>query len=204
VGKNLMKKLFAGIFIFLLFLTFSYSCKANIIIYPEEVSIKMDEDLIYGNTSKRIVVTNNNKEEFNVTWYLENPTPPSKIRPNRTIIPDLKWIDLEPKWKMIPPRSSGIFYIHLNIPKTKNTVNKKWESWITFKSADKEFFNIEYAIRFYIDTPTNVPGIEDDDGDFFSIKLGDPFTITLSSVAIVIAIFLTVFVLKLKIKRKNK
>lgn len=199
-----MKKLFAGIVLLLFFSSLSYICKANIAIYPEQISINMDEDFIYGNTLKKIIVTNNNLEDFNVTWYLENPTPPSKIRPNRTIIPDLSWIDLEPKWRVIPPRGSGEFHIYLNIPKTKDTINKKWESWITFKGVDKEIFNIEYAIRLLINTPTDDSGIVDEDGDYFSIKLGDPLTITLSSVLIVVAIVAALLIFNFKFRKKKK
>jgi len=199
-----MKKLFAGIVLFLFFSSLSHSCRANFAISPEQISIKMDKEFIYGNTLKKIVVTNNNREDFNVTWYLENPTPSSKIRPNRTTIPDLSWIDLEPKWRVIPPHETGEFFIYLNIPKTKDTINKKWETWITFKSVDKELFNIEYAIRLYINTPSEVTGIDDDDDDFFSIKLGDQLAIPLSSILIVILIVVVLFILSIIISKKKK
>ena len=203
VGKKLTKKLFAGIVLLLLFFSLSYNCRASIVIYPEEISIKMEKEFIFGNTTKRIFITNNNKEDFNVTWYLENPTPPNKIRPNRTTIPDLSWIYVEPKWKLIPPGSTGIFYIHLNIPKNKETVNQKWESWITFKAVDKEFFNIEYAIRLYIDTPLDVSGIDEEGGNLYSIKKEDQFTVPLSSVLIVMAIIAVILIVSIKMKKKK-
>lgn len=199
-----MKKLFAGIVLFLFFSSLSYGCRANFAVSPDQISINMDKEFIYGNTLKKIFVTNNNGEDFNVTWYLENPTPPSKIRPNRTTIPDLSWIDLEPKWRVIPPGETGEFFIYLNIPKTKDTINKKWESWITFKAVDKEFFNIEYAIRLLINTPTDNSGIVDEDDDFFSIKLGDQLAIPLSSVLIVIVIVGVIFILSIILSKKKK
>ena len=152
-----MKKAILMVLTILLPLIFSFSTKGNISVSPPEISISMNEDFINGNTSKKITVSNPDDYTINATWYLEHPNPPSYLRPNRTYIPDLSWIDVNPKWKLISPNDTGEFYIYLDIPENIENLNKHWETWITFKARDPEsgggFINFEFAIRTYIDTP---------------------------------------------------
>lgn len=131
-------------------------CKGNISVNPSELSILMQEEFIQGNTSEKIIVKNHNDFSYNVTCYIEHPNPIYWLRPNRTCIPNISWIDVDPKWIKIQPNDIGEFYIHLNVPEEKENLNQQWETWITFKeglSTDSEgFINQEYAIRVYIDT----------------------------------------------------
>ena len=47
------------------------------------------------------MVTNNNDYSVNITWYLDHPLP-ELIRANRTNIPSLSWVTLEPKYLTHP------------------------------------------------------------------------------------------------------
>lgn len=97
-----MKKTLALPISLSLLLFFSTLGNASITVQPLELSITMDKEFIHGNTSKKITITNNNDDSFNATWYIEHPDPISKIRPNRTCMPSLSWVDVEPKWFVIP------------------------------------------------------------------------------------------------------
>ena len=198
-----IKKTLTIIALLLFPLIFSTITSADISVQPLEISINMDNDFINGNTSKKITITNNNDYNFNVTWYKEHPNPISYLRPNRTYIPELSWIDVEPKWIIIPPKEKGEFYIYLNIPNVDENLGQHWETWVTFKKGERtgSFINKEYAIRVYIDTPekTTNNGIS-------SITVEDQIKIPLQDVAIaLIAIALittlTAFFLK---KKKTK
>ena len=152
-----MKQTVPLVMIILLPLIFSSLCEGNVNVQPPEISISMNDEFINGNTSKKITVKNSNNNNINATWYLEHPDPPSLIRPNRTFMPDLSWIDVKPKNSLIPPNGAGEFFIYLNIPENIETRDEHWETWITFKGEEQQFgegvFNFEYAIRVYIDTP---------------------------------------------------
>ncbi len=154
-----MKKKTTLSLLLLLPIIFSTLSNATIIIHPLELTIAMDNDFIHGNTSKKIMVKNNNDYTYNVTWYLEHPKPISYLRPDRTFMPDLSWIDVEPKWLIIPPARNRAFYIHLDIPENEELLDQHWETWVTFQLNENEtgggIFEYEYAIRVYIDTPHN-------------------------------------------------
>lgn len=150
-----MKKIQISILLFSLILLFPTISAGDMSVSPAEITISMEnKNLINGNTSTKITVTNSYYYTYNVTWYIEHPTP-SSIRSNKTYIPDLSWITVEPKWLEIPSKGKGIFYIYLDIPETKENLNKSWETWITFKGVEQDFINLEYAIRVYINTPSS-------------------------------------------------
>jgi hypothetical protein len=128
--------------------------KADFNVQPLELNITMTDKFINGNTSEKIIVRNTGDSDINVSWYIDHPTQDS-IRENRTLIPDLNWVDLEPKQQIIHPDIDTEFYIYLNIPENNNNLNQHWEVWITFKQEQSYFFNFEHAVRYYIDTPTN-------------------------------------------------
>ena len=134
--------------------------KSTVTFDPLELHITMENKFIQGNTSRNITIINNNNYSINTTWYIENPNPASYLRPNRTLIPDLSWVHVEPKWMTIPPSDIGKFYIFLYIPENKEILDKHWEVWVTFQLDDNdaggEIFEREYAIRVYIDTPLEV------------------------------------------------
>jgi len=151
-----MKKLAALIPITLLVILIQLPIsKADFNVQPLELNITMTDKFINGNTSEKIIARNTGDSDINVSWYIDNPTQDS-IRENRTLIPDLNWVELEPKQQILHPDIDTEFYIYLNIPENNNNLNQHWEVWITFKQEQSYFFNFEHAIRYYIDTPTNL------------------------------------------------
>jgi len=149
-----MKKTLAFIILLLLPLVFSTVCRASITVHPLELSITMDNEFIHGNTSKKITITNNNDYNINVSWYLEHPNPISWMRPNKTCIPSLSWIDANPEWCNVLPDDSVAFYIYLDVPENEEHLEQHWETWVTFKQElTGGIFDQEHAVRVYIDTP---------------------------------------------------
>lgn len=155
-----MKKTLVLSIILLLTLFLSMLGKSTIIFDPLELWITMENEFVQGNTTKFITIINNNDYSINATWYLEHPNPDSYLRPNKTLIPDLSWVDVEPRWLVISPSGTGRFYIFLDTPTNKELLNQHWETWITFQLDDNnaggDIFEREYAIRVYIDTPLEV------------------------------------------------
>lgn len=149
-----MKRIIQSIIIFhLLFFLLTNTCIANVTVSPPELSITMTEELITGNTTKKITITNDYNTSVNVSWYKEHPNPLSWMRPNRSCIPNISWIDIQPIWKNIPGNSNASFFIYLQIPDEEDNYNQTWESWITFRLGQQGFANYESAVRLYIDTP---------------------------------------------------
>ena len=140
-----------GIFIILFLVT--TICSANVRVSPPELSITMIEEFIQGNTTKKITIFNDHNTTVNVSWYKEHPNPIEWMRPNRTCIPNISWIDVKPIWKNVSGNSNTSFYIYLEIPDEKANYNQSWESWITFKLGQQGFASYESAVRLYIDTP---------------------------------------------------
>ena len=201
-----MKRLSILISIILLSLIFASICKGDVIVQPPELSITMDNEFIHGNTSEKITVTNNNDYDINMTWYLESPNPISWMRPNRTYMPDLSWIDLKPRWNIIPPHNSTNFYIYLSIPEGSDHLNQHWETWITFKQGNSSgggLFNQEYAIRTYVDTPKKVEISNNQNHDLFSITIGDQIKISASDIIILAAIATTLAIVYIAIRNKK-
>ena len=184
-----MKKKFILTFIIIFILTFSYNSKGTMDIEPRELLIDLDKDFLNGNTSKKIVLTNNEQYSVNFTWYLDDPDS-SLIRENRTFIPDLSWVDLQPNWQVVEPGESTFFYIYLDIPKNDNHLSEKWEVWATFRQNSSEsMFNWEHAVRIYIDIP-----------DEFSYSLNfDSFTFF-----VFISIIFCFFVIVIFLYKKKK
>ena len=83
-----MKKSCLIILFFSILLIFTSSSSANFSVKPRELSIIMKDDLIFGNASKMVFVTNNIEESINISWYLDNPSQ-DLIRENKTLIPSL-------------------------------------------------------------------------------------------------------------------
>jgi len=153
-----MKKIFPLILLLILSLMFSMVCRADIAVQPLELSITMVNEFIHGNTSKKITITNNNDYNTNISWYLEHPDPISWIRSNKTCIPSLSWVDLDPKWCIVQPDDSVSFYIYLDVPESEDHLEQHWETWVTFKEKYPEGVSMqeEHAVRVYIDTPSEV------------------------------------------------
>ena len=108
---------------FLLFFTSVSICNGAFSVYPVELSITMGDEFISGNTSRAITVGNYEDQSINISWYLDHPVPISDIRPDKTPIPNLSWINIEPQRQIISPQSSATFYIHLNIPESEEYFN---------------------------------------------------------------------------------
>lgn len=153
-----MKKIFPLILLSLLSLMFSTVCRADITVQPLELSITMDNEFMNGNTSKKITITNNNDYSSNISWYLEHPDPISWMRPNKTCIPSLSWVDLDPKWNIVQPDDSMSFYIYLDVPESEDHLEQNWETWVTFKEKYPEGISMqeEHAVRVYMDTPSEI------------------------------------------------
>jgi len=182
-------------FIIFFFLLCSTVSKASINVQPLEISIVMDDDFIHGNTFKKITVTNNNADSFNVTWYIEHPTPISKLRPNRTYMPNLSWIDVEPKWAVIPSKGSEAFYIYLDAPENDELRDQHWETWVTFRTGKQGSFNFEQAIRVYIDTPGKITDADDQGHDTVSVMIDDQLKVPLVDIAIAAGIVIALLLM---------
>jgi hypothetical protein len=151
-----MKKLAILILVTLLLILVQLpKSKGDFNVQPLELNITMIDKFLNGNTTEKIIARNIGDSDINVSWYIDNPTE-DLIRENRTLIPDLNWVDLEPKQQILYPGIDTEFYIYLNIPKNNTNMNQHWEVWITFKQEQSYFFNFEHAVRYYIDTPTNL------------------------------------------------
>jgi len=184
-----MKKTYVIILLFLILLMFTSNCKGNFSVNPRELSIKMLDEFIQGNTSKKIIISNNIGDSINISWYIDNPTL-DLIRENKTLIPSISWIRIEPQWKIILPNSSSSFYVFLDIPEHKDNYNKHWESWPVFKQEESQFFNWEHAVRLYIDTPEKFPNNEKEQKDFLSFIFENFLVIII--LAVVVMLFLII------------
>ena len=185
-----MKKILLFLLIVSIILIVQSKCKGSFEVQPRELYLSMDKEFIKGNASKTIEVINTEDTEINISWYLDNPSP-DLIRQNRTTIPDLSWVDLEPKWQVIPGNSNGEFFIHVNIPEGKGYLNQQWEIWITFKEEESGFIKFEHAVRFYIDTPKNINEVENN-------------TLTFSVLIFIFIIFIVLSIVFLAYKKKKK
>jgi len=191
-----MKKSYVIFLLFSILLICSSNCKGNFSVTPRELSIKMEDYFISGNSSKKIIVTNQIEESINISWYLDNPSQ-DLIRENKTLIPSLTWISIEPEWKTIPPNGNTFFYIYIDIPEDKDNYNQHWELWPVFKQEETEFFNWEHAVRLYIDTPEIVPDDEKKEQNLFSI-FSENILIIFFFVIIFTAAIVSLFFLKIK------
>lgn len=193
-----MRKSYA-LLLFSILLLFSPICKANFSITPREISITMEHDFIQGNTSKKVIVTNNIEESINISWYMDHPTQDS-IRENKTLIPSLSWVSIIPHWKIIPPNGSTMFYIYLDIPKDKENLNQHWEIWPVFKQEETQFFNWEHALRLYIDTPEMLPNEEKKDQNQLSFIYENSIIFVIIAI-IFIAVAISLYILQTKNKK---
>lgn len=193
-----MKKSYVIFLLFSILLILSSNCKGNFSVNPRELAIKMEDYFISGNSSKKIIVTNQIEESINVSWYLDNPSQ-DLIRENKTLIPSLTWINIEPEWINIPPNSSTFFYIYLEIPQDKDNYNQHWELWPVFKQEETEFFNWEHAVRLYIDTPETIQNDGKKDQKLFSI-----FSENILMIFFIVIIFSVAIVSLLFVKIKNR
>ena len=196
-----MRKSFTLLLIFSILLTCSSICKGNFSVQPREISIKMIDELIIGNTSKSVIITNNLEESINVSWYLDHPTQ-DLIRENKTLVPSLSWISLEPEWQIIPAKSNTLFYIYLNIPEEKENFNQHWETWPVFKQEETQFFNWEHALRLYIDTPDIFSKEKNKDQNLFSNIAENSFIIFIIFI-VCLAVLISLFIIKIN-KKGNK
>jgi len=198
-----MKKTLILTLTFLLFLTSTLICKGDFGVHPRELSITMGNEFVKGNSLRYVTVQNGNDYSINISWYIDHPVPISDMRPNKTLIPDLSWINVKPQWQIIPPQSSAAFYIYLDIPEKEENLNQHWETWITFKREKKQFINIENTIRLYIDTPTELITNDNQDSDSLSIATEDQINIPLIDFIIVAVIVILIIIGFLVIRKKK-
>jgi hypothetical protein len=200
-----MEKTVPLLLIILLPLIFSSICKGDITVEPREISITMNNEFIHGNTSEKITITNNDDYSINISWYLEHPNPISWMRPNKTCIPTLSWIDLDPKWCVAQPDDNLSFYIHLDIPESEKQEKQHWETWVTFKQESHgSTINHEHAVRVYIDTPGEVSISDNQDQDSLSIDVSNQIRLSALGVVIAVVIVITLLILGILIYKKKK
>lgn len=188
---------------FLLFLMSIFTCRGDFGVYPRELSITMGNEFVKGNTLRYVIVQNGNDYGINISRYIDHPVPISDMRPNKTLIPDLSWINVKPQWQIVPPHSSVAFYIYLDIPEKEENLNQHWETWITFKREKIQFINIENAVRLYIDTPIELITNDDQSSDSLSISTGDQINIPLID-TVIVAIIVTLIGIGFIVIRKKK
>ena len=152
-----MRKVFVLFFLLFFFLS-SFCCSGSLTVSPLEVSIVMDDVFVSGNTSNGISVRNNEDVVVNVSWYVEDPEPISLMRPNRSCIPDLSWVDVDPGWCLVEPGGVVGFFVYLDVPDLEENRGRSWEFWVTFRVLPKGSISIENAVRVYVDTPPLVGG----------------------------------------------
>lgn len=192
-----MRKIIVLILMIFAFTLLSFSCNGSVSVSPPKIWITMDKEFINGNTSEIITLTNNNDFDVNLTWYIDYPTP-SLIEANRTAIPDLSWIYLEPRFYDVAPGNSTQFYIYLNIPENEENLNQSWEVWAVFQLGSNGFANQEYAVRVFIDTPKNLES-----------NIGNPESSEIPSLSIIVIVFVSALVIILVaiffvIRKKSK
>lgn len=185
--------------LFLLLLIYFPICKGNFDLQPRELFVTMEDEFIKGNTSKSVRIINTNDESINVSWYMDHPTP-DLIRENRTKIPSLSWISLEPQWQLIPPKSSALFYIYLDIPKQQKNLNQHWETWPVFKQEQSQFFNWEHTVRLHIDTPNKLP--DDTNQNIVTVIIENMLLISVIIICIIVAISL--FIIRSRMQKNKK
>ncbi len=168
------KTICALLLFFLLF--FTISCQANVIVEPAELTVTITDNFLQENPSTNITILNDNNYTINVTWYLEHPNPPSLLRPGRTFIENLSWIQVTPSWQIVDSYALASFSISLIVPQRSDLFNQRWESWVTFtphREHGNGIFSQEYAVRVYIDTPVSseqlrIPDSNTQGSDFFT------------------------------------
>jgi len=152
-------------------------------ICPAKLEISMKNDFPKGEIRYKIQVTNPSSHPINVTSSVRNPTSQS-LSPGYTNIPDLSWVNVEPKVKTIPANSYDFFNLTINIPENekKYHYNESWEVWAifyspdSFKSGGSVSFNIKLAVKIFIHTPSGVSKLQLPQS-FYLLMLGTFFTI---------------------------
>ena len=152
-----MRKFFVLFFLLFVFL-FSFCVSGSLTVSPLDVSVVMDDVFVSGNTSKGISVRNNGDELVNVSWYVEDPEPISLISPNRSCVPDLSWVGVEPGWCLVEPGGVAVFFVYLDVPERDDLRGMSWEFWVTFRVLSRGSISVENAVRVYVDTPPVLVG----------------------------------------------
>jgi len=194
------KRIILSATLFLLLLICFPTCKSNFDLQPRELFVTMENEFIQGNTSKSVRIINPNDESINISWYIDHPTS-DLIRENRTKIPSLSWISLEPQWQIIPPKSSTLFYIYLDIPKQQKNLNQHWETWPVFKEEQSQFFNWEHTVRLHIDTPNKLP--DDTNQNIVTIIMENIVLISVITI-ICIGVVISLFIIRFRIQKNRK
>ncbi len=136
------------------------SVKSNIQLWPAKLEIKIsnypDDEIQY----KKISVTNPENHEVTVTVDVKHPLA-NRIHENYSYIPDLSWVKVTPEILDIPPKSTGFFTVHIDIPEKQRSqhYNEKWEVWVIFNeklSGGKNQSNIRLSLasKIRINTPS--------------------------------------------------
>ncbi len=188
---------------FLLAIPFiSSSCDANVSVTPTEIYLNISDIYVWGNTSRKITVINDNSYNISVKSWMNHPDIIEWMRPNRTLIENISWITIEPSQAIIPANSSRDFYIYFDIPnETKNqTYDKHWEIWAAVKAEGtgnfSSSFNKGYLVRVYVDIP---PLPEEP-----SSSLDQIFYDTLFAIGVAVILTIAFFFFRERKKRKKE
>jgi hypothetical protein len=158
-----VKKTIVLLLIFLiLFTSFSLTAQGGIKIWPGKITVEMNKWFVGEKEIKQpIQITNPYSHGVNVTSRIENPS--LKVITERfTPIPDTSWITTYPDNLYIPPKSSNIFEIIINIPEDMKDLyyNEKWETGVVITSdipigpgGGSMNFELEIAVKLFIITP---------------------------------------------------
>ncbi len=156
------------IFLFLLlsiagsFLVYPIDARESISAEPAKLTIEMGDKYPEETVNYNIRVTNTYSYDVEVLAKVINPLGLTK---NYIKIPDLSWIDVNPKIINVPAYSSAEFEIIIKVPDEEKPFhyNESWEVWVLVtphvpsevddESSVGTTFRIKYAIKVLISTP---------------------------------------------------
>jgi hypothetical protein len=122
----------------------------NYSVSPGKATITMTSFKTYTQT---VTVVNSNT--LPVTVSLTSILPKSKPYEGYVPIPLTTWVS-GPTSLVVPAKKTVTATFSINIPKSQAYVGKHYEVWIKATTMPMTMFNIEYNLRWMIDTPTKV------------------------------------------------
>jgi len=183
-----VRKTIVLILISLIFFTsFSLTAQGGIKIWPGKLSVELNKWFDEETEIRHpIQITNPYSNGVNITTRIENPN--LKVITERySPIPDISWVQTDPVYLYIPPKTSKNVEVVINIPIDQQEMyyNEKWEtrvvitSDIPLSSGGGMNFQVELSVKLYIITPKG------EQGDFLYIFILLFFIISIIAIYIV-------------------
>jgi len=156
-----VRKITVMILVFLLLLVCSsVFVRGSIQIWPGKLTITMAEGYPKEAIKYKIQVTNPYSYDVNASARVENPAI-EKLSDGYTFIPNLSWVSTTPEILHIPAHESRFLEAIITIPDDEKPrhYNESWETWVVISSdrgsgsSGGFFFQIELAVKFFINTP---------------------------------------------------